>query len=69
MSFCNQETIGKAFEYLSRISYINMSICNQTTITDRDFEHLKNIHNLDMDFCRQTTITDYAFKYLKIHLL
>ena len=52
------------------IHTLNMSYCNQETITDAAFAHLAGIHTLNMDRCSQKTITDAAFAHLAgIHTL
>ena len=56
---------SSSFKYLKRIHTLDMSRCNQETITDKAFKHLKGIHTLGMSWCDQETITDEAFKYLK----
>lgn len=59
-----------AFSHLRGITKLDMSWCNQTTITDAAFVHLRGIHSLNMSWCSQSTITDAAFKNLRgIHTL
>ena len=59
-----------AFGHLRGIQSLNMSYCNQVTITDTAFVHLRGIHTLDMSGCNQATITDVDFVHLRgIHSL
>ena len=59
-----------AFSHLRGITKLDMSWCNQTTITDAAFVHLRGIHSLNMSWCSQSTITDAAFMNLRgIHTL
>jgi hypothetical protein len=53
------------FQDLCGIHKLNMSHCNQSTITDAAFVHLFGIHTLNMCGCNQTTITDAAFAHLR----
>ena len=59
-----------AFAHLAGIHTLNMSSCDQNTITDAAFSHLTGIHTLAMANCNQNTITDAAFAHLTgIHTL
>ena len=54
-----------AFIHLRGIHTLNMSGCNQETITDAAFIHLRGIHTLFIGGCNQETITDAAFIHLR----
>ncbi|GAH31918.1 unnamed protein product, partial [marine sediment metagenome] len=43
---------------------LDMSYCDQDTITDKAFENLKGIHMLNMSGCDQETIINDALKWL-----
>src|SRR3989338_4989672 len=66
----NKNIKDKDFQYIKGIHTLDMSGCNQDTITDNAFKYLKGIYTLDMSWCNKKTITDKAFKNLKgIHTL
>jgi hypothetical protein len=46
---------------LRGIHTLDMSGCDQASITDAAFAHLRGIHTLNMSRCWQDTITDAAF--------
>ena len=48
---------GAAFAHLCGIHTLNMSLCEQDSITDAAFAHLRGIHTLHMGGCRQPGIT------------
>ena len=54
-----------AFVHLRGIQELDMSYCNQATITDAAFEHLKGIHSLVMGGCTQATITGEGLEHLR----
>lgn len=45
---------------------LDMSGCDQHTITDDAFVHLKSIQVLGMDWCNQPAITGGAFTHLTV---
>jgi len=58
------------FLHLKGIKWLNMSFCNQPTITDAAFAHIKGVHTLYMSRCDQRTITNAAFAHIKgVHTL
>ncbi len=52
---------GRSICALGGIQSLDMSHCNQLTITDAAFVPLAGIKSLDMRGCSQDTITDAAF--------
>ena len=54
----------QALERMPKLRKLDMSFCNQPTITDAAFTHFRNLTSLDMDYCNQPTITDNAFTHL-----
>ena len=54
-----------SWSYLRDIHTLDMSCCDQETITDKAFSYLRGINTLNMKKCRQLTITDEAFSYLR----
>src|SRR3989338_68164 len=64
----NKNIKDKDFQYIKGIHTLDMSGCNQDTITDNAFKYLKGIYTLNIKGCKQ--ITDKAFENLKgIHTL
>ena len=53
-----------AFVHLRGIHTLNMSYCNQATITDIACVHLRGILTLNMSHCNQPTITPAAIAHL-----
>ena len=70
ISRCNILTDNAFIPLNNYIHTLDMSRCNQQTITDAAFVHLRNVHTLIMSVCNQQTITDAAFVYLRnVHTL
>ena len=53
-----------AFEHFKHLKILNMTGCNQRTITDAAFTNLGNLEMLYMSRCNQLTITDAAFEHI-----
>ena len=49
----NKNIKDSDFEYFKEVNILNMSSCNQYTITDEAFLNLKNLHTLIMSRCNQ----------------
>ena len=64
MEHCGVYVTGNAFKYLKNLKTLDMSCCNQTSITDESFKQLKGLRSLSMRWCSQKTITDDVFKHL-----
>jgi hypothetical protein len=64
----NKRLCDADFVHFRGLRSLDMTLCNQPTITDAAFVHLAGIHTLHMGGCRQ--ITDGAFAHLRgIHTL
>ncbi|RYY32588.1 hypothetical protein EON62_05175, partial [archaeon] len=53
------------FEHLKGVQMLDMSFCEQSTITDAAFVHLGGLTLLKMSGCKQASITNNAFAHLK----
>jgi hypothetical protein len=53
-----------AFCHLSRLTFLDISECDSTTLSDSMFRHLFSLADLKMRRCCQTTITDEGFRSL-----
>jgi hypothetical protein len=53
-----------AFQYLTNITCLDISECNQNTITDNAFKYLTHLRTLVMQNSESVSITDQAFSYL-----
>jgi hypothetical protein len=61
----NRTVDDECFQWFNHcIHTLDMSYCNQQTITNNAFKYLTGIHTLRMNNCNQSSITDEAFLYL-----